>query len=112
MAPVGFPLTAAFNDTHPSTCLFSPLLIIFSGPTPVQSSSKLITVPTDYRHGSPEEEDVDHSAEHYRRERNEFDENKVSKRMYDDSTEDLQKRIKKKWEVKCFRSVFRRFKCL
>jgi hypothetical protein len=36
-----------------------------------------------------EMEDVDHSAEYYGRERDEFDENKVSKRTYDGFTEDL-----------------------
>ncbi|OCK73115.1 hypothetical protein K432DRAFT_430744 [Lepidopterella palustris CBS 459.81] len=50
------------------------------------------------REESEEEENVDRSAEYYIRQRNEFDESKLTKRNYGDSSIYLQNLVKRQWE--------------
>lgn len=45
-----------------------------------------------------DEEDVDRSAEYYRREREKYDSTKAAERKYGDSCKYLQKMIKQQWE--------------
>jgi hypothetical protein len=45
-----------------------------------------------------DEEDVDRSEEYYRKEREQFHEGQVSKRIYSDSGKKQQRMLKQQWE--------------